>query len=199
MGSLSRQVRFKPPILFFFLSRGRSGLVRHSWYLFLKLPHNQQGRILPQYKKRKPQQTNLLLSSQVPHFVPGFAICSSLPVCLVTISLQSSLEDPSPWSWLPGISVKNITWRLSLVQHKPNHFVWLLQHQNTPVLARILNKACLWLAACLKKCHFLLKMKWNFVISGLYWAAFIRKWSLHLNENLLLLLVPSEPLQVNII
>lgn len=88
---------------------------------------------------------------------------------------------------------------LSLVQHKTDHFFWLFQHQSTPVLARILNNTCLWLASCLKKCHFLLKMKWNFVISGLYQAAFIRKWSLHLNENLLPLLVPAEPLQVNII
>lgn len=114
----------------------------------------------------------------------------SLPYCHLT--WKQSRRSLSP---------KLSAWHLSKIFHggcQYSNTTWSF-HQTTPVPVRILNKPCLWVAARLKKCQFLLRITWNFVISGLYWAAFIRKWSLHLNENLLLLLVPSEPSQVNII
>lgn len=85
----------------FILSRGRSGLVRHSWQLFLKTPHNQQGRMLLLFEKTKPQKTNLPLSSWVPNFLPGISISSSLQPAWLPYHFRAVWNTPLPQSGCP--------------------------------------------------------------------------------------------------
>lgn len=164
MGSLSRQVRFKPhtPLCcwFFFPVQGKRHLSETQLEAFPQAPAQPTGQ------KPRDKPPVVFMSPRFSPKIFNLLFPSSLPGCHLTT--EQAERHPPPRSWLPYISVKNIPWRLLLVQHKPNHFIWLLQPQNTPVPARILNKACLSLAARLKKCHFLLKMKQSVVISGLH-------------------------------